>query len=76
MTLNQCQKQHDYAITSVILPNESTKERFASLGLVDGAHFRLLYTSLNDLTFSIQLNCALVALRKEEAELINVELVK
>ncbi len=73
MTLNQCQKEHNYTITSIILPDETTRERFVSLGLVDGAHFKLLYTSLNDSTFSIQVNCALVALRKEEAELISVQ---
>ena len=72
ITLDKCKKNHRYTIASIAIPNESLRERFISMGITKGADFTLLYTSLKNLTYSIHINCSQIALRKNEAKLINV----
>jgi len=73
LTLDKCKKNKPYIITSIALNDNSTKARFASLGISKGMCFRLLYTSLKDATLSIQINQSLIALRNDEAMFIGVQ---
>ncbi len=73
MTLDKCQKDRNYQIASVDMKDKIIQERFAAFGIVKGAIVKLLCTSLKYATFSIQINNAQIALRKEEAKLIKVK---
>lgn len=73
MTLDQCECNHDYKISSITLGSDAAKERFESLGIIVGAILTPLCISPKKATMSVQVNQTLVAMRSEEAKHIKVE---
>lgn len=72
MRLDECQCNHPYTITRILIGDIVAQDRFSSLGLVVGAKITPLYVSAKRATISIQVGQTLIALRSEEARQIEV----
>ena len=73
MTLLDMQHNETYRIKSVYNMQNLLAQRLHSLGIYEGASVRLGYVSMWQHTYSVYVNGTQVALRKSEAELIEIE---
>jgi len=68
-------KLNQEAIITKVKANEPLRSRLLSLGFIRGAKVKILEYTLAKNTFKVKLNYLKVALRKEEADAIEVEVI-
>lgn len=77
MTLDKCEKDTWYEIVDLSfagnLDSSVFRERFLMLGIQKGIKFKLLHTALNTFCIAYPNTSSKVALRKDEAQLIQVK---
>lgn len=73
MTLLDMRQDKTYRIKSVYCTQDSLAQRLHSLGIYEGVEVQLGHISIWQHTYSIYVNGAQVALRKNEAALIEIE---
>ena len=66
-------KKHQEAIVKKVDANAELKQRLASFGLIKGANVKVIDCSIGKSTIEIMVDSTLLALRKEEAQNIEVE---
>ncbi len=74
MTLIEAKKGYTYKIKSLNCIESNLKNRLYSLGIYEGVEITTGYTSLWQHTYTIYISGAHVALRRNEAELIEIEM--
>lgn len=72
LKLSELKKQQEAIVTKVEAPTE-LKQRLASFGLIKGANIKVIDCSIGKSTIEVKVDNTLLALRKEEAENIEVE---
>lgn len=73
MTLLDMQHNETYRIKSVCGMQDLLAQRLQSLGIYEGAYVRLGYVSMWQHTYSVYVNGAQIAMRKNEAALVEIE---
>lgn len=73
MTLLDMQKNEVYIVKSVNCVQDDLTQRLHSLGIYDGVEVKLGHVSMWQHTYSIYVNGAQVALRKNEAASVEIE---
>jgi len=73
MVLSELEKGQS-AVVKKIHADTALKQRLISFGIIKGAVLRLLATAPNKSTVEVEVGKMKLALRKEEAQLIEVEL--
>ena len=72
MKLSELKKQQEARVVKVDAEGE-LKQRLASFGLLKGANIKVIDCSIGKSTIEIMVDSTLLALRKKEAEKIEVE---
>jgi len=76
MSLIDLSKGQRAIVKAINTKSKELKQRFASFGLLKGAEVELVDCSLTKSNIEIMVDTTLLALRKEEAKEIEVEIVK
>ena len=72
MKLSELKKNQEAVVVKVDASGE-LKQRLASFGLIKGANVKVIDCSIGKSTIEIMVDSTLLALRKEEAQKIEVE---
>lgn len=73
MTLDECEKGHQYKIANIDFCDEALKNRFIAFGITKGVIIKMMHYSAKKSTLSICIDQSQIALRKYEAKQIEVE---